>query len=74
MALMSLNSTRECIKYNINPGSIITAIDGKAIANMEALTATLQEHQPGDTINVTLMVPRNSQYTEETIQVVLAAR
>ncbi len=41
---------------------------------MEALTATLQEHQPGDTINVTLMVPRNSQYTEETIQVVLAAR
>ncbi len=61
-------------KYNINPGSIITAIDGKAIANMEALTATLQEHQPGDTINVTLMVPRNSQYTEETIQVVLAAR
>lgn len=61
-------------KYNINPGSIITAIDGKAIGNMEALTATLQEHQPGDTINVTIMVPKNSQYVEETIQVVLAAR
>ncbi len=61
-------------KYQIQAGSIITAVDGRAITGMEDLTAILAEHQAGDTITVTMVVPGREQATEQTVQVVLAAR
>lgn len=61
-------------QYNIQAGSIITAMDGQTVTSMEDLTTILGGHQPGDTVTVTLMIPGRGQYTEETVQVVLAAR
>ncbi len=61
-------------QYQIQVGSVITAVDGKAITGMEDLTAILAEHQAGDTITVTMVVPGREQATEQTVQVVLAAR
>ncbi len=61
-------------QYNIQAGSIITAMDGNTVASMEDLTRILSEHQAGDTVTVTVMIPGRGQYTEESVQVVLAAR
>lgn len=61
-------------KYHVQAGHVITSIDGRSVASMEDLTAILQEHQAGDTITVTMAVPGRGQYTEETVQVVLAER
>ena len=51
-----------------------TLSPGRAITGMEDLTAILAEHQAGDTITVTMVVPGREQATEQTVQVVLAAR
>lgn len=61
-------------KYNIQSGMIITAIDGQAVTCMEDLSAILEIYVPGDAVTVTVMVPGRGQYTEEMLQVILAAR
>ena len=38
----------------LKQGDVVTAIDGKAIADANALTAAVGAHQPGDTIKVTV--------------------
>jgi putative serine protease PepD len=38
----------------LKQGDVITAIDGKAVADANALTAVVGSHQPGDTISVTV--------------------
>jgi len=38
----------------LKQGDVITAIDGAAVADANALTAAVGEHQPGDTIKVTV--------------------
>ena len=35
-------------------GDVITAIDGNPIADANALTAVVSEHQPGDTLQITV--------------------
>jgi len=46
-------------------GDVITAIDGQAVADANALTAAVGSHQPGDTIHVT--VKRNGSTEQLTI-------
>jgi S1-C subfamily serine protease len=37
------------------PGDIITAIEGKSVATLDELLAALEQHQPGETVKLTLM-------------------
>ena len=38
----------------LQTGDVITAIDGNPIADANALTAVVSEHQPGDTLQITV--------------------
>ena len=51
-------------------GDVITAVDGKAVANMAALRAAVGAHQPGDDVKVTYT--RNG--SEKTVTVSLGDR
>lgn len=61
-------------KYNLSAGSIITAIDGSQITNMEELSEKLEGYQPGSSITVTLKVPARGQYMEASLTIVLGAK
>ena len=51
-------------------GDIITAIDGQAVGSMEDLIAVINQHQPGDTVTVTVLSGGSS----KDVQVTLAER
>ena len=42
-------------------GDIITAFQGKPVANLDELLQALEQHQPGDTVKVTLIRPDKKQ-------------
>ena len=48
-------------------------IDGKSVVTMEELANVLEEHKPGDTIQISFMQLSRDQYIETTIVVVLGA-
>ncbi len=54
----------------LQPGDLITAIDGKAVEGSVALQTTIDSHRPGDRVTVTFK--RNG--SEKTVTVTLAAR
>jgi S1-C subfamily serine protease len=49
-------------------GDIITEIDGKRVPSMEDLIATIDEHDPGDTVDVTYVRGGKSRTTELTLE------
>jgi len=51
----------------IQPGDVITAVDGRPLDSESALAENLNQHKPGD--SVTLTVIRNGQ--QQSIQVTL---
>jgi S1-C subfamily serine protease len=56
-------------------GDIVVKVDGKAIANAEALSALIASKKPGDTISIeVLRATGNGGYEHKTIKVTLAAR
>jgi putative serine protease PepD len=57
-------------KAGIQPGDLVTTVDGKAIANYSEMVAAIRAHQPGD--KVTLGIVRNG--NETTITATLAER
>lgn len=61
------------VQYGLKSGDIITQIDGKSIVTMEELANVLEEHKPGDTIQISFMQLSRDQYIETTIVVVLGA-
>jgi putative serine protease PepD len=50
----------------LKQGDVVTAIDGQAVADANALTAAVGSHQPGDTIHVT--VKRNGSTVQLTVK------
>jgi S1-C subfamily serine protease len=57
-------------KAGVQPGDVITSVDGTPTDTVESLLANLNQHQPGDT--VTLQIQR--QGAEQAIKVTLADR
>jgi S1-C subfamily serine protease len=56
-------------------GDIVVKVDGKVIANAEALSALIASKKPGDTISIeVLRATGNGGYEHKTIKVTLAAR
>ncbi|MBV9088734.1 MAG: trypsin-like peptidase domain-containing protein [Mycobacteriaceae bacterium] len=45
------------------PGAAITAIDGNAVGDANALTAFLDQHHPGDTVSLTWVDPAGTSHT-----------
>lgn len=59
-------------KAGISKGSVITAVNGAGVNGMEALKEQLQYYRPGETVEVTVQIPReNGEYKEEIIEVTL---
>jgi putative serine protease PepD len=57
-------------KAGLQAGDVVTAVDGKSVANAAALTATVSGHKPGD--KVTLSYTRNG--SSQTVTVTLGTR
>ena len=57
----------------IKKDDIITAIDGKSITSYAELYALLDTYKPGDTVELTVTRPDNSETDEFTVTVTLAA-
>jgi S1-C subfamily serine protease len=53
-ARAGLQPFRRDSRGDILQGDVITAINGTAVADMDALLAELEEHQPGDRVTLTL--------------------
>ena len=51
-------------------GDVITAIDGREIANIDQLLDALERHQPGETVKVTLL--REGKSIEVPVQLAIA--
>ena len=57
----------------IQQGSIITAVNGTAVEDMQDLQEALRYYGPGETVEVTLQVPDASgEYQEQTVSVTLS--
>jgi S1-C subfamily serine protease len=54
-AAAGLQPYRRARSGEIVPGDIITAIAGKPVANTDELLEALEQHQPGETVTVTLL-------------------
>jgi Trypsin-like serine proteases, typically periplasmic, contain C-terminal PDZ domain len=57
-------------KAGIRPGDVITAVDGRPLAGLRALSEVLKAHRPGDEIAVTVV--RGA--TPRTLRAVLGER
>lgn len=59
-------------KAGISKGSIITAVNGSSVDGMTALKEQLQYYRPGETVEVTVQIPKeNGEYKEEIVEVTL---
>ena len=58
-------------KAGIKKNAVITEFDGKTITSIEQLVDLLKYYEPGEKIEVTIMVPSGDEYEEETVVVKL---
>jgi putative serine protease PepD len=49
----TVQSGTPAAKARLRAGDVVTAVDGKSVANAAALTATVSGHEPGDKVTVT---------------------
>ena len=57
----------------IQQGDVITQFDGRAVANQQQLSDTLQYYKAGETVDVTLQRADNGQYAGQTVSVTLGS-
>ena len=57
----------------ITAGSILTSFDGNTVTSVSDLQSLLQYYPAGSQVEVTLMVPDQSSYTEKTITITLGS-
>lgn len=60
-------------KAGIQQGDVITQFDGRAVANQQQLSDTLQYYKAGETVDVTLQRADNGQYAGQTVSVTLGS-
>lgn len=60
-------------KASIQQGDVITQFDGRAVANQQQLSDTLQYYKAGETVDVTLQRADNGQYAGQTVSVTLGS-
>ena len=60
-------------KAGIQQGDVITQFDGRAVANQQQLSDTLQYYKAGETVDVTLQRADNGKYAGQTISVTLGS-
>ena len=60
-------------KAGIQQGDVITQFDGRAVANQQQLSDTLQYYKAGKTVDVTLQRADNGQYAGQTVSVTLGS-
>lgn len=60
-------------KAGIQQGDVITQFDGRAVANQEQLSDTLQYYKAGETVDVTLQRADNGKYAGQTVSVTLGS-
>lgn len=59
-------------KAGLSKGSVITALNGAGVNGMAALKEQLQYYRPGETVEVTVQIPKeNGEYKEEIVEVTL---
>lgn len=59
----------------LTKGSVITALEGSTISDMNSLKEQLQYYRVGDKVKVTVQVPgNNGEYTEKTVEVTLGSK
>ena len=62
-------------RAGLSKGSIITALGGVNVNDMEALKEQLQYYRAGETVEVTVQIPSaDGEYNEETIEVTLGTK
>lgn len=60
-------------KAGIQQGDVITQFDGRAVANQQQLSDTLQYYKAGETVDVTLQRADNGKYAGQTVSVTLVS-
>lgn len=60
-------------KAGIQQGDVITQFDGRAVANQQQLSDTLQYYKAGKTVDVTLQRADNGKYAGQTVSVTLGS-
>lgn len=60
-------------KAGIQQGDVITQFDGRAVANQQQLSDTLQYYKAGETVDVTLQRADNGKYAGQTVSVTLGS-
>ena len=60
-------------KAGIQQGDVITQFDGRAVANQQQLSDTLQYYKAGETVDVTLQRADNGKYVGQTVSVTLGS-
>lgn len=60
-------------KAGIQQGDVITQFDGRAVANPQQLSDTLQYYKAGETVDVTLQRADNGKYAGQTVSVTLGS-
>ncbi len=62
-------------RAGLSKGSIITALGGTSVNDMESLKEQLQYYRAGETVEVTVQIPSESgEYKEKTVEVTLGTR
>ena len=62
-------------KAGLSKGSVITALEGSGVDDMNALKEQLQYYRVGETVKVTVQVPtENGEYKEQTVEVTLGTK
>ena len=52
---------------------VITAFDGKSVSGIDALKEMLEYYEAGETVSITVQVPQNNGYTEQTLSITLGS-
>ena len=58
-------------KAGLTPSSIITKFNGKSVSSIQQLIEYLSYYEPGEDVELTVQVPKDASYSEETITVTL---
>ena len=57
----------------IKQGYVITKFDGNSVTTTEQLKDTLQYYAAGETVSITVQVPDNGTYSEQTLNITLGS-
>ena len=73
VGVVAVEQSSPAEKAGIQQGDVITQFDGRAVANQQQLSDTLQYYKAGETVDVTLQRADNGKYAGQTVSVTLGS-